>query len=215
MENQRHQNISHKLAQLKQPWRNLILDFLQIRNDNEASNKKWKLLFIGLPRRVPKMALFGHRHGGCLVQLIVCQKDDTNGAGISPPESLYSEPHVSDSSTSTHPNAKFSPKSMKDSPAQGLKGSFKRSNGLHAKDEDQGRKLDTKNVSFADDAVHPKLRNLDATVIIEQEEIEGDPEFLKGSTLVRKDLIHPSSLRELGIPFRYLPEHANDDPQQF
>lgn len=45
--------------------------------------------------------------------------------------------------------------------------------------------------------------------------IGGDPEVWTGSTLVRKDLIPPSSLQELDIPFRYYPEREEEDPQQF
>ena len=215
IENQRHHNISHKLAQLKQPWMNSIYDFLQFRNRNEVSNKKWKLLLIELPRRVPKTALFGHRHGGYLVQLIVCQQGETDGAAISPPESLHSKAHVSDSSTLTQPDANFSPESIENLPAQGVRSSFKHSNGLHAKDENEGRQLDSKNVFFTADATLPKIRSPDPTVMVEQEDFDRDSGILRGSTLVRKDLIPPTSLRQLGIPFRYFSENPNDDPQQF
>ena len=164
---------------------------------------------------MPKFALFDHRHGGCLVQLIICQQNDTKGAAISPPESPHSEAHVSDNSTLTQLDANFSPKSIKNLPAQGLKSSFKHSNDLHAKGEDQGRKLDSKNVSFAADATPVQARSLEPTIIIEQKKIDENSEVLRESTLVRKDLIPPSSLQKLDIFFRYFPEDPNDDFQQF
>ena len=184
LENQRQQDVSHQLAHLYWYERNRILKFLRYRNDNEDSNKRWEILFIKLPRIGPKLSLFGHFHG-YLGQLVLCQQNGTNDAGNWPSELPHSESHVSNNSSVTSLDPKYSPKSEKDSPALGLRTSLK------------------------------NLSDLDATVIITEDDIDGVPKFSIGSTLVRKDLIPVSSLQKLGIPFRYYPKGPEDDPQQF
>lgn len=82
----KHHDIWQRLAQLKPQSRNTVLQFVDDRNQQQDPHSGWRLRFIGLPRRASKVPFFGHRHGECLVQLILCQRagDSVAGASLKP-----------------------------------------------------------------------------------------------------------------------------------
>ncbi len=73
-------DVWHRFAQLQPMWRVAIQDFLKDRNKAQSPEHPWRLIHIGLPRRMTKMAIFGHQHGGQLVRLIVSQRKIANQA---------------------------------------------------------------------------------------------------------------------------------------
>ena len=65
----------HRFAQLQPMWRVAIQDFLKVRNEALRPEHAWKLIHIGLPRRMKKTSIFGHHHGGQLVRLIISRRN--------------------------------------------------------------------------------------------------------------------------------------------
>lgn len=71
---ERSHDVWHRFAQLQPMWRIAIQDFLDVRNKAQRPERAWKLIHIGLPRRMTKMSFFGHHHRGHLVRLMVSQQ---------------------------------------------------------------------------------------------------------------------------------------------
>ena len=71
-------DVWHRFAQLQPMWRVAIQDFLKDRNKAQSPEHPWKLIHIGLPRRMTKMSMVGHHHGGQLVRLIVSRRKIAN-----------------------------------------------------------------------------------------------------------------------------------------
>lgn len=73
-------NVYPRFAQLQPMWRVAIQEFLEARNKAQRPEQAWKLIHIGLPRRMTKMSIFGHHHKGQLVRLIISQRKSANQA---------------------------------------------------------------------------------------------------------------------------------------
>lgn len=73
-------NVYRRFAQLQPMWRVAIEDFLKARNKAERPEQAWKLIHIGLPRRMTKMSIFGHHHKGQLVRLIISRRKTADQA---------------------------------------------------------------------------------------------------------------------------------------
>lgn len=71
-------DVWHRFAQLQPIWRVAIQDFLNARNEAQTPFNAWKLIQIGLPRRMMKMSFFGHNHQGQLVRLIISRRYTAN-----------------------------------------------------------------------------------------------------------------------------------------
>lgn len=71
-------DVWHRFAQLQPIWRIAIQDFLNARNEAQTPFNAWKLIHIGLPRRMMKMSFFGHNHQGQLVRLIISRRKTAN-----------------------------------------------------------------------------------------------------------------------------------------
>lgn len=71
-------DVWHRFAQLQPIWRVAIQDFLNVRNKAQTPDHAWKLIHIGLPRRMTKMGFFGHNHQGQLVRLIISRRKTEN-----------------------------------------------------------------------------------------------------------------------------------------
>lgn len=73
-------NVYPRFAQLQPMWRVAIQEFLEARNKAQRPEQAWKLIHIGLPRRMTKMSIFGHHHKGQLVRLIISRRKSANQA---------------------------------------------------------------------------------------------------------------------------------------
>lgn len=71
---ERSHDVWHRFAQLQPTWRIAIQDFLEVRNKAQRPGHAWKLIHIGLPRRMTKLSFFGHHHRGQLVRLMVSRR---------------------------------------------------------------------------------------------------------------------------------------------
>lgn len=71
-------DVWHRFSKLQPMWRVAIQDFLRARNKAQKPEHAWKLIHIGLPRRMTKMSIFGHHHGGQLVRLIISGRKGAN-----------------------------------------------------------------------------------------------------------------------------------------
>ena len=205
-----YSEVSHKLTKLKQPWRTAIIDFLQFRNEIEVSKLVWRLCFVGLPRRVSRMAIFGHHHGDCLVQLVICQQNNANGAVDPALGPARSSPHPQGISSSALLHPEPLPKSQTRPLLQGGKSVFKDSNDTGARSDGQRSGTDFREVAFADDTESHTKDDSVRTIQVESEVIDG--ETSRSTTLIPSDVISTSALDELGLPWVELPGGPNDDP---
>ena len=209
LEKERHDEVSHKLAKLKHPWRTAIQEFLNSRNANEAPHLAWKLRFIGLPRRVSKLAVFGHRRGDCLVRLVLCQQRNTH-TGLT-----QSGSHTSDvdQANQLHPEASL--RADKGIPGLGSRGSSQHPRNVESVENDQPQ-LQSKQrvVTFADAAEAEAEAEINHSGIINIESEVIDGEVLRGTTLIPSDLVPPSALDQLSLPWSPVPGGVDDDARQ-
>ena len=75
---ERSNDVWHRFAQLQPIYRIAIQDFLEARNKAQTPEHAWRLIHIGLPRRMMKMGFFGHNHQGQLVRLIISRRKAAN-----------------------------------------------------------------------------------------------------------------------------------------
>ena len=209
LEKTRYDEVSHKLAKLKHPWRATIQDFVHFRNEKDTSNLSWKLCFIGLPRRVPKIAVFGHRNGGCLVRLIVCQQRSASDLGNTAIDSSHSGRQPLDDSPSNHSVSKADKSILITSP----KGALRHPNSIKSKNNDRHRQSEPREVSFADPLESDMQVDYVTRVKIETEVIDGETQ--RGTTLIPSVLVESSALEQLNIPWIPLYGGVDDDRRHF
>ena len=207
LEKARHDEVSHKLAKLKHPWRTAIQEFMSSRNANEAPHLAWKLRFIGLPRRVSKVAIFGHRRGDCLVRLVLCQQRNAK-TGLAHSGSNISDafpPNQSDPETLSRTN-----KSM---PLTGSRANSQLPRMVSGMNDDRPQQPSKRRVvSFTDGAESDTENGPSGIINIESEVIDG--EISRGTTLIPSDLVPTSALDQLSLPWLSIPEGVDDDARQ-
>lgn len=201
LEKARYNEVSHKLAKLKHPWRTAIQDFVHFRNEKEASHSPWKLCFIGLPRRVAKIAVFGHSRGDCLVRLIVCQQRNARDTGITSNDSGRPSHQPLDDSSSTYPV----PKANESVHSTGRRGVLRHSEVV----ENRPRESEPREVSFADPVKSDMQVEDVGRIKTESEMIDGAMQ--RGTTWIPSNLVPSSVLEELNLPWVSLPGEVDDD----
>ena len=75
------------------------MQFLNSRNRRDSSQLSWKLFSIEPPRRVSKLALFGHRRGDCPVKVAIVRERDSDRISIISEDNVAASPRVSLSSS--------------------------------------------------------------------------------------------------------------------
>ncbi len=208
----RDDQIAHKMAKLKHPWRTAILDFLRSRNDREPPHLIWKLCFIGLPRRVSRLALFGHRRGDCLVRLVLCRtKVAENDSNNLPP---WENPRlgIRGDSASIDPPANISSKTNTENRAQRLKGALRLPSDALGKNSRQQAKAESRGVSFAINGESDEELDECGTIRIEME-IFGDDEQ-RGTTTIDESLFPSEALSEFGLPWRKLEKEIDGETKE-
>ena len=81
----KHHETLHRLAQMSHQWQTAVQHCLRFRNEGEATGRLWRLFSIGFPRKVSRVPLFGHYHGDGLIQLAICQREDSHVSNLSKP----------------------------------------------------------------------------------------------------------------------------------
>ena len=212
LEKVRYDEISHTMAKLKHPWRTAISDFLQTRNEQEPPHLMWKLCFIGLPRRVSKLPLFGHRRGDSLVRLVVCQQKLAEDIASHGPQLASSQPHALDNFASVNSETELSSKASTRSHKQVFKSALRHSSGREGRSKGREQIPESREVSFADDGGSEIQEDGFGTITIETEVIAD--EAPRGTTIIPNDLIPTSAFEELGLPWIPLPRGLGGDTRE-
>ena len=187
---------------------------LRLRNEREATGRLWRLFSIGFPRKMSRVPLFGHYHGDCLIQLAICQREDSHVSDQSAPWVLppqFQIPDLINASghtdappvTSTgDKNSTTAEKSFKNIDANQMSVTGKEHIQKPVKSNLRAEKLDE-----LVDGIH--------TVIIQGGRDDPDDPTLGGSTLIPIDLVQASALEELDYDFCHVPDSMANDRRQF
>ena len=213
VDNARYDEVAHRMAKLKHPWRTAILDFVRSRNDRRPPHLAWKLCFIGLPRRVSKLALFGHRRGDCLVRLVLCQQKFNEGDSNT--FSPWEEPNLNspDEHAAVIPHTRISPKTVMGQHSRRPRSALKHFNENKGEINGTISKIGSREVSFSEDGDSNSEPAEFGTIRIERENFgEG---ISRGTTLIDSVVFPAEALREISLPWRKLEKEIDGQVQEF